>query len=381
MTVEPFQLERFFARHEFTTPHLLSVSDCESMTVHELLELEPGAREGLERVWLGYTASEGSAEVRDALSALHPGLGPEHFLVHGAGVEVLLTVALAVLQPGDHAVVQAPCYQAARSAPRIAGAEVSLWRGDPDRGWAPDPEALPRLFRPRTRLLVVNTPHNPTGHHFTEAELRWIVEAAESRGIQVLVDEAYRGAEYRDGDRLPSAAELSERACALGLLSKGYGLPGLRVAWLATRNRGLYDAVARAKDYTTICAPAPAEYLAAVALRNSGRLLSRSRSILLENLSLLEAFMSRHGDRLRWTPPRAGSVCLPRLITGDSETLCSRARNEAAVLLAPGRLFDAPMESFRMGFGRRGFREGLAAFDAWLAAGGSAPAVPDRRDD
>lgn len=371
MTVEPFGLERFFAAHEFTTPHLLGVSDCESMTLGELLALEPGAREALDRVWLGYTESQGGASLRAALAAAHPGLGPPDFLVHAAGVEVLLTVALAVLEPGDHAVVQAPCYQAARSAPEMAGARVSLWTGDPARGWAPELDALPGLLdRPRTRLLVVNTPHNPTGHHFSVDELRWILEAAESRGVQVLVDEAYRGAEYRDEDRLPTAPELSETAGALGLLSKGYGLPGLRVAWLATRNRALMDRVAQVKDYTTICAPAPAEFLGALALRHSDRILSRSRRTLVTNLAALEAFMGRHADRFRWTPPRAGSVCLPLLRAGDAESFCARARAEAGVLLVPGPLFDGEPRAFRMGFGRRSFREGLAALEAWLARGG-----------
>lgn len=368
MTVEPFRLERFFAAHEFTTPHLLSVSDCESLTAGELLDLEPGAREALDRVWLGYTESEGGGPLREALADAHPGLGPDDFLVHAAGVEVLLTVALAVLEPGDHAVVQAPCYQAARSAPAIAGARVSLWAADPDRGWAPDLDALPGLLnRPRTRLLVINTPHNPTGHHFTLDEFRWILETAERRGVQVLVDEAYRGAEYRDADRLPTVPELSDSAASLGLLSKGYGLPGLRLAWLATRNRDLAAAVARAKDYTTICAPAPAEFLGAIALRHSQQLLTRSRETLVTNLAALEGFMDRHREWFRWIAPRAGSVCLPLLHRGDAESFCARAKEGAGVLLAPGALFDGEARAFRMGFGRRGFRAGLEALEEWLA--------------
>ena len=370
MTVEPFLLERFFAEHEFTTPHLLAVSDCESMTVGDLLALEPGAGEALSSVRLGYTESQGGAALREALAALHPGLGPEDFLVHAAGVEVLLTVALAVLEPGDHAVVQAPCYQAARSAARIAGAEVSLWSATPESGWAPELEALPDLVRENTRLLVVNTPHNPTGHHFTREELEWILAAARERGIQVLVDEAYRGAEYREEDRLPSAAELCPEAGALGLLSTGYGLPGLRLSWLATRNGKLRDAVARAKDYTTICAPAPAEFLGALALRHSAAILGRNRRILVENLSLLETFMERHTDRFRFIPPRAGSVCLPLLEEGagwaSAGDFARALREEAGILVAPGSLLDAPPRAFRIGFGRRSFPEALARLEAWL---------------
>jgi aspartate/methionine/tyrosine aminotransferase len=367
MTVEPFRLERFFAEHEFTTPHLLAVSDCESMTVGELLALEPGASEGLAGLGLGYTESAGGQPLREALAAAHPGLKPDHFLVHAAGVEVLLTVAMAALEPGDHAVVQAPCYQAARTAPEMAGARVSLWRGDPDRGWAPDLDALPALLDvPRTRLLVVNTPHNPTGWHSSEDELRAVLAMADERGVRVLVDEAYRGAEYRDKDRLPTAPELSPRAAALGLLSKGYGLPGLRTAWLATRDRDFLEAVSRVKDYTTICSPAPTEYLATVAIRHSREILTRSRQILTANLAALEAFMDGHADRFRWIPPRAGSVCLPALREGDAESFCRRAREEAGVLLAPGPLFNGGAGTFRVGFGRRGFTAGLQALETWL---------------
>ncbi|MDT8341947.1 MAG: aminotransferase class I/II-fold pyridoxal phosphate-dependent enzyme [Longimicrobiales bacterium] len=370
MTIEPFRLERFFAAHEFSTPHLLSVSDCESMTVAELLALEPGARQALERVWLGYTESRGGEALRGALAAAHPGLGPDDFLVHAGGVEVLLTVALASLEPGDHAVVQAPCYQAARSAPALAGARVSLWSGDVDRGWKPDLDALPTLLdRPRTRLLVVNTPHNPTGYHFTLDELRRILAAAESRGVRVLVDEAYRGAEYRDEDRLPPAATLSPTAGALGLLSKGFGLPGLRLGWLASRDHAFLDRVARVKDYTTICAPAPVEFLGALALRHREPILARSRGLLNGNLAALAAFMDRHRDRFRWMPPRAGSVCLPLLRDGDAEAFCARAREQAGVLLAPGPLFDGERAAFRIGFGRAGFREGLAVLEDGLARG------------
>lgn len=366
MIQEPFHLERFFARHEFTTRHLLAVSDCQSMTVGELLALEPGAREALDDVWLGYTESEGGKALRQAVAGSYTALEPDHILVHAAGVEVLFTLAHAVLRPGDHAVVQAPCYQALRSAPELAGAEVTLWHGDPDAGWAPSLDRLPELFRPETRLLAVNTPHNPTGHHFTEEELRRLVEETDRRGIQLFVDEAYRGAEHRDGDRIPSVAELSPRAAALGLLSKAYGLPGLRLGWLATRNRHLREAAARVKDFTTICAPAPAEFLGALALRHGGVVLSRTRRILGRNLAALEAFMARHPEDFHWIPPRAGSVAFPLLRREGAEPFCQAAREEAGVLLAPGRLFDAGVEAVRFGYGREGFREGLAALEEWM---------------
>lgn len=371
MSIEPFHLERFFARHEFTAPHLLSVSDCETRTVGELLALEEGATEAFHALALGYTRSEGSPELREAIAARDPGLAPDDILVHAAGVEVLLTVALAVLEAGDHAIVQAPCYQAARSGPEIAGAGVTLWPGRPDAGWAPDLDALPGLLRPRTRLLAVNTPHNPTGYHFSREELGRLVDFAEAHGLILLVDEAYRGGEYRDEDRLPCAATLSPSVVSLGLVSKAWGLPGLRIAWLATRNPALREAVARVKDYTTICAPAPAEFLATLAVRHGDRLLGETRALLRENLALLDAFMERQRETFRWAPPGAGSVALARLVSRDAEEFCRRAREEAGVLVAPGPLFDGPPDAVRLGFGRRSFPKALSAFEAWLSSPGA----------
>jgi aspartate/methionine/tyrosine aminotransferase len=369
--VEPFLIERFFAAHEFTTPHLLGVSDCETRTVGELLALDPDAEERLRSLALGYTEGDGHAELRAAIAATYERLGPEDVLVHAAGVEVLLTVALAVLEPGDHAVVHHPGYQAQRTSAGVAGADVSLWWARPELGWAPDLDELAGLLdRPRTRLLVVTTPHNPTGYHFDETGLRHVLRLAEERGVTVLVDEAYRGTEYEVGARTPSAVDLSESACALGLTSKALGLPGLRIGWLATRDPALRASVALAKDYTSICAPAPSELLATIALRHWDRLLAETRVRLVRHLALFADFVGRHDGRFDWVPPRAGPVTFPTLEADRPEELSRRLREEAGVLVVPGTVFDDTSREIRVGFGRADFPEGLACFDAWLTADG-----------
>lgn len=371
MIPETFHIERFFAGYEFSTPHLLAVSDCESMRVGDLLDLEPGAREALDEVWLGYTPSEGGRELREAVAATVEGLSPDHVLIHAAGVEVIFTLAHAVLAPGDHAVVQAPCYQALRSAPAMAGAEVELWMGRARGGaWRWELDELEAAIRPETRLIVINTPHNPTGHQFTREELERVVAVCASRGVQLFVDEAYRGTEHAPEDRLPSVTELSDDAAALGLLSKAYGLPGLRLGWLSSKNDDLLDRVARVKDFTTICAPATAEFLGALALRHSEVLLAGNRTRLLRNRGTLAAFMERHSDRFAWEEPRAGSVCFPVVRAGGAEAMCHAVQEEAGVLLAPGTLFDSGEQAFRIGYGRETFVQGLTVFDQWLQAQG-----------
>lgn len=365
--VEPFRIERFFAQHEFTVPHLLGVSDCETRTVGDLLALEPGALDELMSLRLGYTESPGHPALRAAIADFLDGLSPDDVVVHNAGVEAVLTAALAVLERGDHAVVHHPGYQAQRTAAAIAGARVSRWWARPENGWAPDLDALADLLdEPGTRLLVLTTPHNPTGYHFDEATFRDILALAEARGVVVLADEAYRGSEYDPARRLPPAAALSDTAISLGLVSKGLGLPGLRIGWLATRDARLRDAITAAKDYTSICSSAPSELLATVALRHRRTLLDETRSLLTRNLAVLRAFMARHDDRFDWVPPRAGPVTFPSLRDGNADDFARRARDEADVLVVPGSVFDASSSEIRIGFGRAGFVEALDHFDRWL---------------
>ncbi len=381
MRYEPFRLERYFAATEFTTPHLLAVSDCETRSVGDLLALEPDARERLMALGLGYTESEGSEELRIAAAARYGRATVDDVLVHATAVEVIHTTFRALLEPGDRVVVQMPAYQALRSAADVAGAEVVPWWGRPGAGWAPDLDELDGLLAAApTRMLVMNSPHNPTGWHADEPTLRAILDRAEARGVRVFCDEAYRGTEP-GGTPTPSAADLSESALALGLVSKGLGLPGLRTGWLVTRDAEARKRVAGYKDFTSICGSAPSEFLAALALRHADRILGETRRLLDRNLELLTAFMERRQDHFTWTAPAAGPVTFPRLrspeVWAGAETFCDRARFEAGVLLAPGALFGSPEDLFssraraaatsvRIGFGRASFPRALAAFDDWL---------------
>src|SRR5208337_147231 len=176
-------------------------------------------------------------------------------------------------------------------------------------------------------------------------------------------DEVYRGLERDPDDRLPPACDESPRAVSLGVMSKTYGLPGLRIGWVATRNTALRTRMAELKDYTTICASAPSEFLAEVALRHAEQLARRSCGIIDGNLGLLDGFFARHAGMFSWHRPKAGPIAFPRFLKGDAEELCRTARETSGVLLAPGRLFGGPSGNFRIGFGRRSMPEALAEFE------------------
>jgi len=362
-----FKLERFFAAHEFGVKHLLCASDCESLSVAELLDLAPGAPEELMRLGLGYTESPGHPDLRAAIAALYDTISPAQILVHSGAEEAILGFGLSVLEPGDHIIVHAPCYQSLIAVARAAGCAISPWQADPAQGWALDPDELPRLATPQTRAIVVNSPHNPTGYQLDRQRFDAIVRFAASRGLLLFSDEVYRGLEYDAADRLPAACDVYENAVSLGVMSKSYGLAGLRIGWIASQNSRVRDAMAAFKDYATICSSAPSEYLATLALRHGPTLIDRNRDIILANLTLLDEFFARHSSRLSWTRPKAGAIAFPQLVQGCAEAFCRGLLLAHGALLTPSTLFDAGSSHFRLGFGRRNFAAGLTVLEEYLA--------------
>ncbi len=366
MTLPPFRLERFFARHEHTVEHLLCASDCESVTVGELLALEPGADEALAGLRLGYTESAGHPDLRREIAALYRGIDPDDVLVFAGGEEAIFALAEGALAPGHTVFVHFPAYQSLHEAARARGCEVVLWRAREDDGWALDLRALSAASR--GGAVIVNTPHNPTGHALGPAELADLAEVAREDGLRLIVDEAYRFLEHDAGERPAAGCELDERAVSLGVLSKSFGLAGLRIGWVATRDRELLGRLAGVKDYLTICSSAPSELLATVALRHRGELVARNLEIVRENLELLAAFMERRAERFEWVRPRGGPVAFPALLGGEgANRFCRRVLEGCGVLLLPGSVFDeCDHRHFRVGFGRVGFRAGLERFEEWL---------------
>jgi aspartate/methionine/tyrosine aminotransferase len=365
MHLAPFKLERYFARHEFDVEYTLCSSDCESWSIEDLLCLEPGADERLKRHWLGYTESLGAPGLRAAVAALYDGLDPAAILVHAGAEEAIFLFMHAALDAGDHAVVHWPCYQSLESVAQSIGCTVTRWEARAQDDWRLDPEQLRAALRPTTRVIVVNTPHNPTGWLMPRGDYESLVKLADDRGITLLSDEVYRGLEYEPADRLPSACELSERAVSLGVMSKAYGLAGLRIGWVATRNAALRERMAALKDYTTICCSAPSEFLAELALRHASTLVRRNLEIIRANLALLERFFATRAGRFAWVRPQAGPIAFPRLVEGDVERFCDRVRTEAGVLLLPGTLYDHPGNHFRVGFARRNMPAALARVADW----------------
>ena len=366
MKLEPFKLERYFAKHEFSAPYLLCASDCESMELRDLLSLAPDAQERFQSLWLGYTESSGDPGLRQAVAALYEKITADHVLVHAGAEEAIFNFMNVVLSSGDHVIVNGPCYQSLAEVARSIGVKVSEWRGDPAHGWELDLDMLKARLTPQTKVVVINFPHNPTGFLPEPDFIHELSELSERQGFILFSDEVYRGLELDPTNRLPAVADINDRAVSLGVMSKTFGLAGLRIGWVVTRNARIFNEMAAFKDYTTICNSAPSEFLATIALQNAGKIAERNLQIIRNNLDLLDDFFETHADLFKWCRPKAGSVAFPMLLKGSVDAFCTDLLQESGVLLLPGTLYEKGINAFRVGFGRKNVPEVLQKFDAYL---------------
>jgi len=372
-TLPPFKLERYFAQYEFNTQYLLSASDCESVSLRELLGLaDMDSRALWDKLTLGYTESAGHPVLRQEIAKLYAGFAEEEVLVC-APVEAIYLAMHALLQPGDHVVTIFPAYQALYDVARARGCEVTHWPlAVRDGRWRADADQLAKLITPRTRLLVINFPHNPTGHLPARETFDAVLALARRHNLHVLSDEMYRWLEHDPAKRLPSACEaFGDHAITLSGLSKTFGLPGLRIGWLASHDRDLLNRCQSIKDYTTICHSAPSEVLAIMALRAREELAARSLAIVRDNLAHAEAFFAKHPTLFRWLPPQAGSIAFPEWL-GDQpiEVFAEAAVKQAGVMIVPGAMFDLPGKHFRVGLGRRNFPQALERLGQFIVSSG-----------
>ena len=366
MNLPPFKLERYFAKYEFNTEFLLCSSDCEAMSIADLLAFEEGAAEKLQNTWLGYTESQGSPTLRKEICNLYTSIQSEHVLVHTGAGEAIYLFMHAMLKEDDHVIVHSPSYQSLSEVAKGIGCQVSPWLAREENSWALDLNELGHLMRTTTKAIIINTPHNPTGYLMSRADFDELNKFAQEEKLLLFSDEVYRESEYDSATRLPAACDYSEHAVSLGVTSKTYGLAGLRIGWIATKNKKVYENMAALKDYTTICNSAPSEFLAEVAMRNRQTLVDRNLGIIKHNLNVIDELFSRHADLFQWVRPQAGSMGFPKLLKGDIEDFCDSLVRKAGVLLLPGTMYDDSINHFRLGLGRKNLPKAVERMEEFL---------------
>ena len=368
MEMEPFKLERFFAKYEFSAPYLLCSSDPESFSIEELLNFEPNSFEAFKKTWLGYTETQGNPELREAITKLYLSIKPENILVHSGAEEGIFIFMNIALKAGDHVIVQFPIYQSLFEVAKSIGCEITKWIGEEENNWELDIEFLKKNIKKNTKAIIINCPHNPTGYVMNKEKLEQIIKIAKENDIIIFSDEVYRFLEYKDEDRLPAICDIYENGISIGGMSKAFALPGLRIAWTSTRNNKILNEMAQFKDYTTICSSAPSEFLSLIALRNKEKIFTRNLEIISNNLKILKDFFVKYENLFTWVPPKATTMAFPRIkLDIDIEKFCSDLVHKKGVFLLPSTMYDFGNKNFRIGFGRKNMSKCLKKLEEYIS--------------
>ncbi len=352
MRLDTFEMERLQSTWENRVRFNLSESSVHPMSVRELIS-DPNFLGQLLDSPLIYNQSNGTDELRAAIAALYPGATLDHVEVTNGGSEANFITVYSMLEPGDEVVILLPNYQQIWGLTNSLGMIVKAAHLREDDNWAPDIDELEAAATPRTRMIVVCNPNNPTGAILTENEMNAIIRVASRSGAWILADEIYQGSE-RDGKTTPTFWARYDRVIVTNGLSKAYGLPGLRIGWIVAPEE-IIAKMWSYHDYTTIAPGTLSDALARVALSAEGRArcLERTRSICRSNFPLFQAWMQSHGSTFRMVEPRAGAIAYARYnLPINSMELMKRLLKEKSVLVVPGDHFG--MDHFlRIGYGPR----------------------------
>jgi aspartate/methionine/tyrosine aminotransferase len=367
-----FALEVHFSKWEFKARYNLTGSDAESRTIADLLSLaSDDDRRSFENLHLGYTETFGVPALRQAIAETYESISADDILCFAGAGEGIFIAMQVLLKPGDHAIVLTPNYQSAETVP-LSICEVSGVALDGNRDWTLDIDRLRDAIRPNTRLVSINFPNNPTGAIPSQKTVQALVELCREKGLWLFSDEVYRGIETDASRRIVQVADAYEKGLSLNVMSKAYGLPGLRIGWIACRDRALLVRMERYKHYLSICNSAPSEVLARIALNAKQRILERNVGLIRRNIVAAREFFDAHPELFDFAPPDGGCVCFVRYKGSDGiEAFTTRLVEEAGVLLLPSSLYrseigDVPKDYFRLGLGRALVPEAFDTMDAWL---------------
>ena len=371
-TLPDFRLETHFSKWEFKARYHLTASDAESLSLNELLAMaSPQEREDFESMWLGYTETYGAPELRETIASLYAQRNADEILCFAGASEGIFAANSVILDKDSHAIVVTPNYQSHESMPAAICSATGVPL-DSDDGWTLDIDRVAAAVQANTKLITINFPHNPTGTILSSDRYQALIDLSRKHGIYILHDEIFNGLGPSGTQHLPHIADVYERGLSLNVMSKAYGLPGLRIGWIACADTVVLSKMERLKHYLSICNSGPSEKLANVALKNRDKLLTRNCSIIDQNLPKWDAFFARYPQLFEWSHPDGSCMAFPRYKGEDGvEQFCQSLVEQSGVLFLPSTIYSSdlsatPNDRFRLGFGRIGLDEGLAALDAHM---------------
>ena len=368
MKLKDFAIERYFAKYEFSAKYMLSSSDCDGFSMAEVLSL---ASETEKKDWLnlklGYTETRGSIPLRKAIQKHYQNIELDEILVTSPG-EANFVLMNVLLSKGDEVVCMAPMYQSLYQIAKDIGCTLKLWEPrESDGVWTYSMAEFEDLVSKNTQLVIVNFPHNPTGFSPNLEQCEMLIDVCRNNDVYVFSDEMYRFLDHRPGPCLPSMSDLYEKSISLWGTSKTFGLAGVRIGWLTSKDKAFLQKVENFKDYLSICSSAPSEILATIALNNLDYFLKRNLNKIQQNIALFSNFQNKYSHLFDFAPPSTSSTAFIKLHLNDSaEDFAQKLVEETGIMILPSEAFEYGNSHARIGFGRENFPEVLAVLEDFL---------------
>ncbi len=354
-------LEVWFDHYQYEIAYDIGESAVKFMTLDQL-DID------LHSVPLRYGYHKGKPPLRALIAEQYPGFSGENILVTTGASEANFCVVAALVSPGDHVIIEHPTYPSLYEVPRSLGCDVSLFTLEFEDRFKPNLDRLRDMITPKTRMISFTHPNNPTGSMITEEELRFLVDLVEEHDIYLLFDETYRAMDFNES--LPPAATLSSNVISISSMSKCYGLPGIRVGWVASKNNHIIDSILTIREQLSICNNALGEEIALHVLERKEAFLQQTHKHIETNRRTAAQWIDGH-EYLEWVYPEVGVVSFPRLksdVHVDPEKLYRLLAEEFKTFVVPGRCFEMDNRFFRLGFGatHEEIEAGLANIDRAL---------------
>jgi aspartate/methionine/tyrosine aminotransferase len=339
------ELEIWFDKYQYAIDFDIGESAVKTLSVEDI-EID------LDKVLLRYGYHSGHPDLRDEIAQQYPGLSGDHIVVTTGASEANFAVVSALVNPGDHVIIEHPNYPSLYEVPRSLGCDVSLHTLKFENRFRPDLDELEKMITPQTKLVSLTHPNNPTGAMISEEDLRRVIELVESYDTFLLFDETYRHM-ASDENILPPAASISPKVISIASMSKCYGLPGIRTGWLATKNPFILDSAVAIREQLSISNNSLSEEIALSVLHRKEKFLTEARSRIESNRELVADWISRQSD-FEWVYPEVGVVCFPRIkkhVNVEPEAVYRLLAEKYRTFVVPGRCFEMDERHFRIGFG------------------------------
>lgn len=363
MDMSKFLVDDYFTTYEPKARYMMGSSDPESLRLQEVIEDWSPYREET----LGYALGKGYAPLREKLTRFYQTITPEQIAVLNGGEESIYVTMRALLQPGDDIVVQMPIYQSLFVIAQEIGCRMIPYRPCFEQNWNFDLAALAQKITPKTKLLILNYPHNPTGACLTREDMAGIVKLCKQHDLYLIADEVYRFLQIDESYPTTSFADLYAKAVALGSFSKTFAAPGLRLGWIATQSAEIRNALLAYRHFTSTCTNLPCQWIAGELLNRSEEIIRRNNALIRRNAALLEQFVKKHTDRFSYVPPKGATMAYVKLL-GEQGAMafCMEILEHTGVLLVPSSVLEASDCYLRIGLCRESFPACVRLLHAYL---------------